>query len=134
MNSLKVTIVLLSLIFSSNHLNAQSINDLLGKWETTYIEEGEKATVVYEFIKEENQIKAYTILIKDDKGNKEPYKEVALDKIKFKDGKGKGTYFIEYDGDNYDLETDLKLKDATNLELSYSYWGYSDTEIWKKIE
>jgi hypothetical protein len=114
--------------------SAQSTNSLLGKWEATYDIEGEKMIVSYEFKKVKGKLVCYTTFIKDDKGNGEAYKSLAMTNISLKGGKGKSKYLLEYEGKTYKIKASLKLTNSKTLKVSYSYEGYSDTEIWKKVK
>lgn len=120
------------LLITTISLKAQSATDLLGKWKSTYEYEGQKGTVIYTFKNENGKLKAYAVLETDDKGNSKKMNTLTLDKISFKNGKGKGKYHTEYDGKNYELKATLTLQDDSTLKVYYSTWGYSDTEIWKR--
>jgi hypothetical protein len=115
-------------------ITAQNTNDLIGKWETSYNDKGKNYTVVYEFKKEDKTVKAYTVLIKDEKGEQLEDNSLVLSKIEFKNKKGTCIYSLEYEGELYEIKSKLNLKDNNTLVLSYSYYGFSDTETWKRIK
>ncbi|MCT4631063.1 hypothetical protein [Winogradskyella sp.] len=115
-------------------ITAQNTNDLIGKWETSYNDKGKNYIVVYEFKKEDKTVKAYTVLIKDEKGEQLEDNSLVLSKIEFKNKKGTCIYSLEYEGELYEIKSKLNLKDNNTLVLSYSYYGFSDTETWKRIK
>ena len=130
-----ISIVLLfNILFGALALQAQTTSRLLGTWESTEQEDGEIYHVVYQFKEVDQTIKAYTVSLKDDKGNAEAYSDLALDHITFKHNKGTGTYYFEYEGKQYDVSATLTLTDNNTLLLEYSYWGFSDSETWKRIK
>lgn len=109
---------------------AQNSNQLLGKWQTSYDMKGEKVVVVYEIKKEKGQIKAYSVLLKNAKGESQKDNTLVMPNMQL----GKKTkYKVEYEGEKYDIDADLTLKDAKTLEVFYNYYGYKNTEVWKKI-
>ena len=107
---------------------------LIGKWKTSYHEDGEKGFITYEIKTVDGKLKGYTQYIEDDKGNGEDYTSLALKNIRFSDDKGEATYIVEYEGETYDAEASLRLVDANTLKIHYSYMGYSDTETWKRVK
>ncbi|MDY8136446.1 hypothetical protein [Aquimarina sp. 2201CG5-10] len=127
-----VTIVITIIAFTSSQ--AQTNDTLIGKWETSYEEDGEKAYVTYEFKKVKEELKCYTLSIKNDKGEGGKYNSLAMKNIILNNGKGKAKYVYNEKGKNYVFDAKLNLKNENTLNISYSYWGYSNTEIWKRIE
>ena len=115
-------------------LKAQSNNSLIGKWETTYEIEGEKMNVVYQFKNEGKKLKCYTLFLKDDKGNGEAYDSIVMADVHFKDKTGNAEYVLKYEGEIYKVQAYLQLINENSLEVSYSYYGYADTEIWRKVK
>lgn len=132
MKLLQSFIGILVLFFTSYSLQAQSSASLKGKWETTYKLNGETGHVTYSFKDTKGKLQAYSISMKDDKGNEQKDNSLIMDKITFKDGKGTCTYMIKYEGKTYDIKAKLFLKNKNTLEVSYTYYGYSDKETWKR--
>ena len=135
MNKLKNTVLIaMLLIMIITVAKAQSSQELIGKWITTYEEGGEKAYVTYEFKSVKGKLKCYSIAIKDDSGEEGKYESLVMKKIRFKNGKGKATYmYTDEDGENYAFKANLLLKNEKTLTVSYSIMGYSDTEIWTRL-
>ncbi|OSY87401.1 hypothetical protein WH52_11000 [Tenacibaculum holothuriorum] len=106
-------------------------SELVGKWETSYDMEGEKVFVVYEIKKEMGKYKAYSVLLKNEKGEAQPDNTLVMPNIQL--GK-KSDYVIEYEGKKYDIKADVKLKSMNTIEVFYNYYGYKNTEIWKKVK
>ena len=126
-------IMLLTVIMSN--ANAQSNDSLIGKWATSYEEDGEIAHVTYEFKKSNGAFVCYMQYIQDDAGNGEAQSALVMRDIQLKKGKGKATYLLNYEGETYELMATLTLTNLnTTLEINYSYSGYSDTEEWKKVD
>lgn len=132
MNTLIITIFLVFL--SITRISSQSNDSLLGKWQTTYEENGEKAFVSYEFKNVDGRLKCYTFYIKDDKGEGTKYHSLAMENIVLKEGNGKAKYRYNEEGKKYVFDANLYLKNENTLQISYSYWGYSNTEIWKRLK
>ncbi|MDN5215141.1 hypothetical protein QQ020_23880 [Fulvivirgaceae bacterium BMA12] len=114
--------------------HGQSNSLLIGKWKTSYNDDGEKGFITYEIKTVDGKLKGHTQYIEDDKGNGEDYSSLVLKNIRFSDGKGKATYVIEYEGETYEAEASLTLVDVNTLKIHYSYMGYSDTETWKRVK
>lgn len=125
--------LLFSILFGASALQAQTASRLLGTWQSTEQEDGETYHVVYEFKEVDQTIKAYTISIKDENGNTESFSDLALDKVSFKQNTGTAIYHFEYEGKQYDVSANLTLKDNNTLLLEYSYWGFSDSETWIRV-
>jgi hypothetical protein len=134
MRLLKKGLALLSFLGLMITANAQSQEALIGQWEGKYEENGEVIYITYQFKKEGNQLKCYTMSIKDDRGEEGAYTDLVMEDIVFKDGKGKAKYLYSEDDENYTLKAKLYLKTDHTLHISYSYWGFSDTEVWKRLE
>lgn len=111
---------------------SQSQNNLLGKWKTTYDYEGQKLDVVYEIKNNSNKVKAFSIKMTI-LGESQKDDTMVMSNITMNDGKGKTKYYIEYEGKKYNVDAKLKLKDNNTLIVSYSYYGYSDNETWKRV-
>jgi len=126
--------LLVLLCFGLFGVNAQSPDALIGKWEAVYEEDGEKATVTYKFSKENDKLICHTIYIKDDNGEGGEYNSVAMKNIRFEEGVGRAKYMYREEDKTYEMKAYLELKKPTLLQVSYSYWGFSETENWKKIE
>ncbi|SIQ20994.1 hypothetical protein [Maribacter ulvicola] len=127
----KVVLIPLFAIFTVT-TQAQNSKDLNGKWEAYYEQDNEKGYVTYEFKTEDKKLKAYSTLLKDVNGYKVKDNTLTLNEIKFSKGKGKCKYLIKYKEKVYNVPAKLILIDENTLEVSYSYYGYSDTETWKR--
>ena len=105
---------------------------LVGKWKTRYEEfDGE---VVYEIRSTNSELEGFSIELIDDNGNSLADNTRVLYNITFENNTGTATYSFEYDGDTYQVKSQLVLKNADTLEISYSYWGYEGSETWKRIQ
>ncbi|NER14877.1 hypothetical protein GWK08_15580 [Leptobacterium flavescens] len=134
MKILKTLFAMAILLVSLTKATAQTDDPLIGKWEVEYKEDNEKSYVIHEFRKEQGVLKCYTVFVKDDKGNGEEYESVAIKDITFKGGSGTGTYMFTHEGEKYEFRARLKLKDHNTLTISYSAWGYVDSETWKRLK
>ncbi|WP_299363476.1 hypothetical protein [Winogradskyella sp.] len=134
MNTLKViSAFALVLVFFTTTMSAQTNHPLLGKWEATYTEKNESYQVIYEFKIENDRLKCYTYSIEKDKGEDEKYSSVIMKKVIFKGTKGTGVYIFEHEGKNYEVQANLKLENHNTLKISYTAWGYSDSETWRRV-
>ncbi|UJH68750.1 hypothetical protein [Allomuricauda sp. SCSIO 65647] len=133
MKALKIMTALTVVLMSITNLTAQN-NPLAGKWEAEYEENNEKSYVTYEFRKENGKLTCYTTYIKDDKGHGEKHESLAIKDVTFEGGKGTGTFIFAHEGKNYEVRAKLKLSDGNTLTISYSAWGYSDSETWKRLK
>jgi hypothetical protein len=115
-------------------LQAQDENSLIGKWKSNFEMEGEKHEGIYEIKSVDGEIKAYSVQYKNSKNEIEKVSEVVLDKIKLKNNQGEGRLITEYEGETYKIDSELELKDQKTLKIEFSYYGYSDKEVWIKIE
>ncbi|MEL6635625.1 MAG: hypothetical protein AAFW73_08120 [Bacteroidota bacterium] len=111
---------------------AQSDHSLIGKWQSLYEVEGEKIRVDYQFKNEREKLGCYAVLFKDDAGNEEAANTVVMSSIDFENQRGKAQYLLQYEGETYEVEATLRLINAQTLEVHYSYYGYADTETWKR--
>ncbi|MEQ3500043.1 hypothetical protein ABMY20_09825 [Tenacibaculum sp. SSH1-16] len=104
---------------------------LTGKWKVVY--KSLNGSVVYVIKREGKIYNAFTYEVQDENGYGE---KVPLEKnliIKYFNGKkGKGTYKVEFEGKKYDIPCKINLKDNNTFLLSYDYYGYNDTEVWKR--
>lgn len=132
MNQIKMAFAAF-LMINALHMNAQN-QSLAGQWESRYELEGEKFEIAFEFKDDKGALQCHTLFLRDDQGNTENYDSIAMTDIQWKDKKGKAQYFFEYEGETYEVEASLHLVDANTLEVQYSYYGYSETEIWKKVK
>ena len=111
-----------------------TITDLLGTWKVTYNSDEFVGAIIYELKKENGVIKAFTREYQDENGYGEKAgNEVALIVKEFDGSKGKGQYNITYEGEKYSIDCDIKIINKITFELSYDYYGYGDTETWKKL-
>ena len=118
---------------SITNVTAQN-NPLAGEWEVEYQENNEKSYVTYEFRNENGKLTCYTTYIKDDNGYGEKHESLAIKDVTFKREKGSGKFMFAYEGKKYEVRANLELIDSNTLVISYSAWGYSDSETWKRLE
>ena len=134
MRVLRTISALVIVLVSITYMNAQNNNPLLGAWEAEYEEKNEKSYVTYEFRNENGKLNCYTTYIKDDKGHGEKHESLAIKDVTFEGGKGNGKYRFTYEGKEYEVNAGLKLENSHTLRISYSAWGYSDNETWKRLK
>lgn len=104
---------------------------LIGKWKVVY--KSLNGSVVYHIKKEGKIYNAFTYEVQDENGYGEKVPLVKTLVIKSFDGKkGKGIYKVEFEGKKYDVPCKINLKDDNTFQLSYNYYGYKDTEVWKR--
>lgn len=118
---------------SSTAKTAKSKNtvSLIGKWKVVY--KSLNGSVVYDIKKEGKIYNAFTYEVQDENGYGEKVPLVKTLIIKYFNGKkGKGTYKVEFEGKKYDIPCKINLKDNNTFLLSYDYYGYKDTEVWKR--
>ncbi|MFD2567266.1 hypothetical protein [Pseudotenacibaculum haliotis] len=109
----------------------QEAISLTGKWKVTY--KSLEGSIVYDIKKEGKLFNAYTSEIQDENGYGEKVTAVKTLIIKSFNGKrGKGTYKVEFEGKKYNVPCKIKLIDKHTFQLSYDYYGYKDTEVWKR--
>ncbi|PCE64789.1 hypothetical protein [Sediminicola luteus] len=107
---------------------------LTGQWKVEYDTEDYKGSIVYRIKNESGKHKAYTHEYRDPAGNAQKAEgDLVLVIDRFEGETGKGTYTIEYEGKSYEIEAKLKRVNAKTFTLSYDYYGYGDTETWKKL-
>lgn len=134
MKILKSVLTVILITVSASTINAQTIDTLIDKWQTTYEEAGESYVVTYEFRKDNNEIKVYSVLAKDGQGDTLKDNTLAMDEVRFLVDKGTAIYIVEDEGKTYNMKAKLWLKNSETLQIDYSYWGYSGTEIWKRVK
>ncbi len=107
---------------------------IIGKWKVNYHSKDFNGAVIYDLKKEQHIFNAYTYEYQDQNGNTEHAKSSKILSIEKFDGhKGEGIYNIEYEGKQYDVPCTIDMIDENTFKLSYDYYGYSDTETWKKL-
>ena len=132
MNVFKTIAAIVIAVVLQANATAQNTHPLIGKWSAKYEENGEKMYMTQEFREENGKIICYTTYIKDSEDVGEAYESVVLQNIEFKKNRGKGDYKYTYEGENYEVRAKLELEGNDTLKISYSAWGYSDTETWKR--
>ena len=141
-------------LLGTSHLSAQHIQELLGEWES-YDSDGHGKYFVFEV---DGKIYACLIYWKDDQ------EEFSLEKELEKEGITKTRWInssneniltemkellvlkdfakneshwegsLIYDEEGSTIHSKLRLTDKDQLEISYSYWGFSEKSIWKRIK
>ncbi|MEM9142283.1 MAG: hypothetical protein AAGA86_04800 [Bacteroidota bacterium] len=134
MEIIKIMVCAFFMVALLSGAKAQDAKALLGKWETVYKDKEGTAHITYEFVNENGQLLCYTRYIADEGGNGSEYNTLAMKNIHFKAGTGKALFMYKADKEVYELKASLELEGTNALQVSYSYWGYSDTEQWKKVQ
>jgi len=134
MKQLKKSLGIILLLLSITSTQAQDTKSLLGKWKSTFELEGKKVEAIYEFKMNKDKLEGFSVEYKNEGGEVDNTAELIMDKISMANKKGEGRFIIKYDGDTYKVDSDLILKDNNTLEISYSYYGYSDTETWTRMK
>ncbi|OUS01076.1 hypothetical protein A9Q86_10055 [Flavobacteriales bacterium 33_180_T64] len=107
---------------------------ITGKWKVAYNDESFKGVIVYEIKKKGNSFHANIFEYQDEEGNTQKAEDDKVLTIKSFDGiKGKGMYMIVFEEDEYRVKCNIDVLDENTFKLSYDYYGYSDTEIWKRL-
>lgn len=133
MNKPIICLLLLIACLSAVGISATSQSPLLGKWQTEYELEGDRFSIVYQFKDVEGKLKCYSLYTKTSKGQLEKHQALVMDAIDFENGTGTARYSLTYEGETYEVDATLKLEDNRILTVEYSYYGYGDTETWKRI-
>ncbi len=102
-----------------------------GKYEVSFQELEEKA--VYEIRKEGGQLKAYSIELIDNKGNRFKDNSLVMEEIKIEENLAKADYEIEYEGEKFKVGCQMEMDNEGNIILTYEYYGYEGKETWKRI-
>ncbi|MEM7374404.1 MAG: hypothetical protein AAF587_37770 [Bacteroidota bacterium] len=110
-----------------------SYSALLGDWKASYDSEEFRGEVIYQFREKEGSLKAYSIKLTDENGNSMKDNSLVLVLTSFEEKQGTARYGLEYEGERYEVESEIELIDDSKLQISYDYFGYSDTEYWHKI-
>ena len=106
---------------------------LVGKWKVNYDAKEFKVAVIYRITKKGNNFIGSTYQYEDSEGFSERAEGTEVLKIKsFNGQKGVGIYSIEYEGEKYDIDCEIKKMDENTFKLSYDYYGYGDVETWKR--
>jgi len=105
-----------------------SKHPLEGKWKVNYKEEG---SVMYQLKMEHNKLVGCSIKLMDVKGQFTSDHTKIFTLTSFINNKGNGIYSVAYENKIYDIPCELDLK-SSELYVSYDYYGYKDTEIWKR--
>ena len=106
---------------------------LIGTWKASYESEEFTGEVLYQFRQEGSTIKAYSVKLTDENGDSMEDNTMAISVSSFENQNGKGTYYMEYEGEKYEIACELKLSSSGKLIISYDYYGYTDTETWQKL-
>ncbi len=104
---------------------------LLGKWRANY--PSLKMDAIYEIKKTANGLKGHLVTYIDQQGNRYTENQLALAIQTLSGKQGKGTYYLKYEGKQYQVKCTLTLKNEQTLELNYAYQGYPLKENWKRV-
>ncbi|WP_394751058.1 hypothetical protein [Spongiimicrobium salis] len=106
---------------------------IVGKWKVTYTDKDFKGAVIYDIKKEGRIFNAYTYQYQDEKGNTEKAEGTKTLSIKEFDGDtGKGIYSVAYEQQQYQVDCKIDVLDENTFKLQYDYFGYGDSETWKR--
>ncbi|MEX0316278.1 MAG: hypothetical protein AB3N18_19005 [Allomuricauda sp.] len=106
---------------------------LTDKWKVAYDTDEFKGAIIYNIKKEGKVFNAYTYKYEDENGYAEKAEGTKTLTITSFDGtRGKGIYTIEYEGEKYQIDCQIAMKDENTFTLSYDYHGYGDVETWKR--
>lgn len=119
----------------SNYLDeSQQKNFLEGNWKVKYNSEEMKGAISYVIKKEGDVFNAFTTEYFDEDGQSmKADGEKTLIVKSFNGKSGVGTYKFEYEGKQYDVLCKIHKIDDNSFKLSYEFYGYSGSEIWKRI-
>lgn len=106
---------------------------LLGQWKVVWNSAEIKGSAIYEIRKVGDEVKGYSVKLMDEEGYSQDDNTLVFILKKFDGSNGGGIYKLDYEGKNYDFPCKLKLN-SKELEVSYSFYDFSETEIWTKIE
>ncbi|MEM8897631.1 MAG: hypothetical protein AAGC85_05980 [Bacteroidota bacterium] len=112
---------------------ASIYSPLIGTWKASYESAEFTGQILYQFRQEGGKVKAYSVKLTDENGDSMEDNTLAIAISSFENPKGKGIYYIEYEGEKYEIECGLRLSKSGELIISYDYYGYTDTETWQKI-
>ncbi|WP_299839507.1 hypothetical protein [uncultured Tenacibaculum sp.] len=121
-------------IKSSDTNKIKKTKTLVGKWKVNYNSETFKGAIVYNIKKDGNTFNAYTYEYIDMEGYREKAKNKKILIITSVGSEnGKGVYNIKYENNVYDVPCTIKIIDNNSFIISYDYFGYSDSETWKRL-
>ncbi|MBV6644271.1 MAG: hypothetical protein KI790_02415 [Cyclobacteriaceae bacterium] len=112
----------------------RSADDLIGKWLADYEMDGEEFSIVYEFKSVNGQLVCYALSIRNSSNETEPMNILVMNDIQFLNGEGTANYMIEYAKENYEVEAELEMPNPDKLNVSYSYYGFGDDEVWERVQ
>ncbi|CAL2104552.1 conserved protein of unknown function [Tenacibaculum sp. 190130A14a] len=116
---------------TKKNVKNNNVVSLVGKWKVVY--KNLNGSVIYNIKKEGKTYNAFTYEVQDENGYGEKVPSVKTLIVKYFNGKkGKGIYKVEFEGKKYDIPCKINLKDNSTFLLSYDYYGYKDTEVWKR--
>lgn len=140
LKSLGIVLFVISAVLIFTFVMAGNNNDeslkseyLVGKWKVTYTDPEFTGAIIYDIKKEEQECIAYTHEYADSEGNSMPAEGTKILTILSFDGsKGRGIYYLEYEGEVYGTECTISKTGDDSFTLTYDYQGYSNTETWKR--
>ncbi len=112
---------------------ASIYSPLIGTWKASYESEEFTGQILYQFRQEGSAVKAYSVELTDENGDSMEDNTMAISISSFENQSGKGTYYMEYEGEKYEVACELRLQKSGKLVISYDYYGYTSTETWQKI-
>ena len=112
----------------------QAASTLLGKWASSFEWEGEQVHIQYEFRTVQGKLLCYSVQLADANGDALQDNTLVMTNIEFANGSGTATFTIKDEGETYEADATLKLTNSNTLQVDYSYYWYSDSETWKRIQ
>lgn len=103
-----------------------------GRYEVSF--EGMQEKSVYEIRKEGNVFQVHAIKYIDDTGNAYDDDRLVMEKLNINEYTAKAKYQIEYEGEKYEVNSLLVMDEQGDISLSYSYYGESARETWKRLQ
>ncbi|WP_420604125.1 hypothetical protein [Flagellimonas sp.] len=117
----------------SKETHNDSNDFLLGKWKVQYDSEEFRGAVINEIKESNEKMIGVTIAYLDEYGNSQKANDTILEITLEKSKTYTGIYRLDYEGERYKIPCEIRSISGTQLQLSYDYYGYADTEIWNKI-
>lgn len=110
----------------------ENVDLILGKWKVSYNSEEFKGTAINEITESNGNLIGITVAFLDEYGNSQKANDTILEMAHKKSNIYKGVYQLDYEGERYKVPCKIQSLSQTQLQLSYDYYGYADTEIWNK--
>ena len=103
-----------------------------GKYEVSF--EGLKEKAIYEIKNTDGQLSCYSVALIDAEGNRYDDNSLVMKSISIEEYKATAKYTIDYEGEKYEVDSQILMDEEGNLTLSYTYYGYEGKETWTRIK